>query len=149
MKIDYLGEYDEYAIPHEFQAPLNLAERDNAIACANGKILGTYGFVNESVLLAHAKRRAEFAVMLANGEIIVDHGKVLRRVASQNQEGRIVVTYAPIGYREEPEPEKTAETPLPSRSGGLVGRVKEAVTRAVDRSYAKAAVKKRGRPKKK
>ena len=97
MKIDYLGEYDEFAIPHEFQAPLHSDPGNNAIACENGKILGTYNFVNESVLLAHAKRRAEFAVMMANGEIIVDFGKVFKRIGSQYQDGKIVVSYEPIG----------------------------------------------------
>ncbi len=134
MKFDYLGEYDEFAIPHEFSVPLNLAERDNAIACGNGKILGTYSFVNESGLLAHAKRRAEFAVKLANGEIMVQDGVVLKRTGSQAKGGRILVTYAPIGEtieKEETPPENEEITP----AKGIVAKVK-------------AAVRGRGRPKK-
>ena len=138
MKIDLLGEYDEFAIPHDFQAPLNVAERDNAIACANGTILGTYGFVNESVLLAHAKRRAEFAVMLANGDIVLDKGRVLKRYGSQWQGDRLLVMYEPIGGSTQPMPEavQVEESLQADPNTGIVAKVK-------------AAVRGRGRPKKK
>lgn len=138
MKIDYLGEYDEYAVPHEFTFPLNLAERDNAIACANGKILGTYSFVNESVLLAHAKRRAEFAIMLANGEIALDKGRVLKRSGSQWQGDRLIVTYEPIGGSTEPMPEavQVDESIKFTGNPGVFAKVRE-------------VVRGRGRPRKK
>lgn len=137
MKTDYLGDYNEYAIPHEFHAPLTLAERDCAISCANGKILGTYSFVNESVLLTHAKRRAEFTVLLANGEIIVRAGRVYKRISEQDQEGRILMAYLPIGDDGKvPEPEEVAKNHHATPATGILAKAKE-------------VLKSRGRPKKK
>lgn len=126
-RVDYNGEYDLYAIPWEFEAPLKSDPQNNAIACANGKVLGTYNFINESVFLAHAKRRAEFAVMLANGEIILHQGTVLKNVGRQVRGDRVILTYAPLDQAEEvteeslPEPEE--EKP------GIVAKAKAALKR--------------------
>lgn len=126
-RVDYNGEYDLYAVPWEFQMPLKSDTQNNAIACANGKVLGTYNFINESVFLAHAKRRAEFTVMLANGEIIVHEGEVLKRTGTQKRDGRVIVTYSPLDAADEvlPEPEPEAEAEKP----GIVAKAKAAIKR--------------------
>jgi len=100
-KIDYLGEYDEFAVPHQFETPLRLDRDNNAIACANGMIVGTYSFVNEAVLLAHAKRRAEFTIKLANGEIILSGGRVYKQTKMVEKDGVIHATYAPVALNQD------------------------------------------------
>src|SRR3990167_5428980 len=96
MKFDALGEYDENAVPFEFNYPLKLDTSNQAIACDSGRIIANYAMGNGSVSVGQSRRRAEFAVRLANREIAMDQGVVLKKVSEQWQDGRLMVAYEPM-----------------------------------------------------
>ena len=98
MKHDQIGTYDDEALPKEFSYPLKVDSGNDAICGANNRIYATYTLASEITHRLLAKRRAEFIVRLANGELIIDYrGFVLKRIDAQLQEGRLIVTYEPVG----------------------------------------------------
>lgn len=90
---DLLGEYDTDSIPFGFELPVCVNGRNNDLHFANGIILGLFNFANETPRIVQAKRRAEFAARLINGEIILENGEVYIKTDSQYQDNKIVVSY--------------------------------------------------------
>ena len=97
MKTDELGVYDENAIPDDLKLPLKLDRENDAISGDDNFVLARFNFSSETVLAGFARRRAEFIVRLANGELLWSHGKILIRAAEQWQDGQMVVTFVPNG----------------------------------------------------
>ena len=97
MKTDELGEYDENAIPDDLKLPLKLDRENDAIAGDDNAVLARFNFSSETVLAGFARRRADFIVRLANGELLWSHGHIVRKVAEQWQDGQLVATFVPIG----------------------------------------------------
>ncbi len=93
MKTDALGEYNEFEVPRDFALPLNVNQEHNAIANSNGELFAFYGVIREEVPRVLAKRKCEFMVKLANGELIMSKGRVYKKVGEQYQKDRLVVTY--------------------------------------------------------
>ena len=76
LKTDHLGEYDDEQIPLGLSLPMRLDEGNDAVTFADNTIFSRYGgaTIDESVLLQE-KRKAEFVLKLANGELIVRKDK--------------------------------------------------------------------------
>lgn len=96
MRVDLLGEYDEDKVPVNLELPLSLNDRDGAIVSGNYRVVAIYAISHELNPRMQERRRAEFICRLANGEIRVDQGQVLRQTNEQWQDGRLVVTYEPV-----------------------------------------------------
>lgn len=71
-KADNMGTYNDEEIPAGAQFPLKVDAENLAITFADNIVLGRYAgqTIEESVLILE-KRKAEFVVKLANGDIIV------------------------------------------------------------------------------
>lgn len=103
MKTDELGTYDENEIPSNLKLPLKLDRSNEAFVSEDGQIIARYSFSSELGQRVSACRRADFVVRLANGEIIVSVGKVLRKIAEQWQDGQMVSVFVPVGVLTEEE----------------------------------------------
>jgi len=90
---DGLGEYGEFDIPHGFDLPLLLNEDNDAIGVNSGGLFSFWGVISEEVPRLMARRKCEFMVRLANGELMMSKGRVYKKVGEQYQKGRLVVTY--------------------------------------------------------
>lgn len=97
MKTDELGSYDECAIPKDLQLPLKVDSEALMITGADNFVIGAYSRASELAFAVFDRRRADFIVALANGDIAVSKGVVLRRIAEQWQDDRLVVTFLPTG----------------------------------------------------
>ena len=110
MRTDFLGEYDENEVPRDFHAPVRVDEKNDAIVGDDNFVMLRYAFTTETVPKGFARRRAEFLCRLANGEIYLCKGAVLRRAEEQWQQDRLVVTYLPIGQMTQEEYDRMAKT---------------------------------------
>ena len=95
---DELGEYEPYEIPRELVLPLHLDERNDAIVGDDNRIICSYFTTNETVPRLYSKRRSEYVMRLANGEIVHHEGKIYVRaehLTHKDQDGTLVMKYKP------------------------------------------------------
>lgn len=100
MVTDELGEHDENEIPSNLVLPLKIDLYNEALTGADGFVLARHAFSSETAMVIFARRRMEFVVRLANGEIVVSNGTVLKKAGEIWQDGQLVVTYVPLGHFE-------------------------------------------------
>lgn len=110
---DALGDYDEFEIPRDFELPVVVNQELNGIASNDGVLFAFFNVIREEVPRLLAKRKCEFLVKLANGEIMISKGKVYKRVSEQYQDGRIVVSFEAL---------EAQETGLSASNGGIEKR---------------------------
>src|SRR3990167_4438801 len=97
---DALGEYGENEVPHGFELPLHLNMDNDAIGLPEGNLFAFWGVISEEVPRLLAKRKCEFMVKLANGELMMSKGRVYKKVGEQYQGGRMVVTFESVEEKE-------------------------------------------------
>ena len=102
MMNDEFGEYDEDEMPLGFSCPLSVNRSETAIVNADNHIVAIYGIANETTARMQERRRAEFLVRLANREIVIDGGQVLKNTGEQWQDGRLVISFDPIEAEKSP-----------------------------------------------
>lgn len=97
-----MGEYDDEKIPEGVSFPLHIDVDNSAICFENNEILSRYAgaTIEESVMLLE-KRKAEFVVKVANGELIVRKDKkgadrIFKRSLQSIKSGKIVIEYEEI-----------------------------------------------------
>lgn len=93
MVTDELGERDDNEVPAGLNLPLKVDKFNEALVGSDGVVLSRHAFTSDSAEVVFARRRMEFVARLANGEVMVDRGKVLVKVAEQWQGDRLVVTF--------------------------------------------------------
>jgi len=76
IEIDELGTYDTESLPEGLSLPIALDESNEAIIGNDGVILARYaGETIEQSVLLQEKRKIQFLIKLANGELIVRKDK--------------------------------------------------------------------------
>lgn len=99
LKFDELGEYEENEIPEGVEVPLRLDELNDAIVSDDNYILAKYGASIATAELMQARRRAEFLMRMANGDVrIMRDSEGVQRVyvivgETHDDEGFLVVRY--------------------------------------------------------
>lgn len=97
-----MGTYDDEKMPEGVLLPLSTDEANDAITFADGLICSRYGGLTiEQSVLTLERRKAEFVVKLANGELIVRKDKkgadhVFKRASQIVKNGKIVIEYEEI-----------------------------------------------------
>lgn len=102
IKIDDMGTYEDTAIPLGLSLPLKIDQANESVANEDGTILARYGggTIESSVLILE-RRKAEFVVKLANGELLLIKDKkgeshVFKPVQKSLKNGRVVIEYEEI-----------------------------------------------------
>lgn len=101
-KMDELGAYDDDSIPEGLELPIAINEPEDALTGNDGVIVLPYAIgTNETSIRVQEKRKAEFVMRLANGELIVRKDKsgrsrVFKRAGQSMRNGRIVIEFEEV-----------------------------------------------------